>query len=480
MLQEDTWYEDKARKGANLHDIVREHKARAAAKQSALKDDLTALLQKDPELYELEKDHRFKRWLEYVEPRVSPSGDLSQLDRGQEEIAALVPLDGEARPAAYGTWEPIGPYSEGTTGAGRLNWVEFHPQDTSAMMVGSPSGGVWFTRDGGKTWTTPTDKIAVLGAAWAAYHPTRPDTIYLGTGDGYHGDTKSIGVLRSTDGGKTWGRTGLEFPITGSTQIVKLVTDPRNPDKLFVAASNGVYVSLDGGATFTKSTGITGKVWDLEIHPGNPDIVYASTAAFHRSTDGGKTFSAVAGATSTYRMLIGVTPAEPSWVYLLRGSRSATEGVELSIDDGLTFARKGTGAEIGCSQAWYDYALAVNPDKADDLAAGCLRVFRSGDGGTAWTQAGASYHVDIQGLAFRRDGALFAVTDGGIYRATGRSTWQSLNNNLNIGQSYRLGVDRHDYDRVCTGRQDNGTDFRDGGEFRRALGGDGFECFWNN
>lgn len=479
--QESSWYEKKAQAGSNFYDIVKEHQARMAAKKSALTDDLTALLLKDPELYELEKDFQFKRWMEYAEPRVSPSGDMSLLDRGQEEIASLV-MNAQSRLDIRGEWEPTGPFSLNTNGAGRINWLEFHPTNDSAMMVGSPGGGVWFSKDAGKTWTTTTDGIAILGAAWAVYHPVNPDIIYLGTGDGFHSDTKSIGVLKSVDGGKTWNSTGLVYPVSGSTQIMKLSVDARNPERLIVATTSGVQVSNDGGTTFIKATGITSKVWDLEISPGNGNTVYASTSVLYRSTDGGKTFTAVSGApTSTFRMLLAVTPDEPSWVYLLRGGRSATEGVSLSTDNGITFVGKGAASEVGCSQAWYDYAFAANPTNAADLAAGCLRVYRSSNQGVNWTQHGSSYHVDIQGLYFRKDGTLFVTSDGGIWRNTGTTAtaWVNLNNNLNIGQSYRLGVYRYDYDRICTGRQDNGTDFKDGGEFKRALGGDGFECFWN-
>jgi photosystem II stability/assembly factor-like uncharacterized protein len=136
----------------------------------------------------------------------------------------------------------MGPFAANTAGAGRLNWIEFHPANDSAYMVGSPGGGLWFTRDAGKTWTTSTDRIAIMGAAWAVWHPANPDIIYLGTGDGHHSDTKSLGVIKSTDGGKTWNTTGLTFAITASTQVTKVLVDKTRPEKLIVATSSGVRV----------------------------------------------------------------------------------------------------------------------------------------------------------------------------------------------------------------------------------------------
>jgi hypothetical protein len=254
VAQEKPWYEERFKAGANFHDIVENHRTQAAAKQSALEDDLTAILLKDPRLYEQEKDFRFNRWKAYVEPRVSPSGDMSLLHRAQEEVARIV-LDNEGASAASdqaenrGAWEALGPFARGTRGAGRLNWLEFHPTNENAMMVGSPSGGLWFTVNAGQTWFTTTDNIAVLGAAWAVYHPVNPDIIYLGTGDGYKDVTPSIGVLKSVDAGRSWTKTGLTFSISDNKQIMKLAVDARRPNRLLVAAGIDVLYSLDGGTT---------------------------------------------------------------------------------------------------------------------------------------------------------------------------------------------------------------------------------------
>ena len=490
-LAQAPWQELRYRPGANFYDIVKAHEAEKAAEEADQARDLTALLLQHPENYELEEDYHFNRWAHYVEPRVAPSGDMRLLDIGYGEILKRLPLDGRSPPAMRGEWEALGPNSSNTSGAGRLNWIAFHPTDKNTYMVGSPSGGLWFTTTSGQSWSTPTDAIVSLGAAWAAYHPTNPDIIYLATGDGDKSEAKSIGVLKSLDGGKTWNTTGLTFPISGDTQIHKLIIDPRNPEKLFVATSGGMdattgslQFSSDGGSTFRAATGISGKVWDVEMHPSNSDIVYASTTSLFVSNDGGATFAPVSGLPAAgYRMQIAVTAAQPDWVYVLRGDRSSAQGVHKSTNKGQSFTQTGNGSAIGGPFVWYAFPFDANPLNANDLMAGCMSQFRSTDGGASWSGMGSGWHVDIHSLTFAKDGTMYTLNDGGIWRSSNGTSWTNLNNNLSISQGYRIGVNKNDYDMICTGRQDNSTDIRvsAAGGFRRGpVGGDGFECFWNN
>jgi hypothetical protein len=478
-----SWREWKERPGANYYDVLKSFTSQKAERDAAEAGDLTRVLQPEGRFYEAEDDFHFRRWADFVEPRVSPSGDLRLLQVGQEEMLQLTALDGKRLPAMSGAWEaPLGPLAANTMGAGRLNFIEFHPTENNTYMVGSPGGGLWFTRNGGQSWSTTTDQLANLGATWAAYDPGNPDIIYLGTGDGFGSrDISSIGLLKSTDGGRTWNTTGLSFPVSAQMQIVKVAVNPRNAANILVATSQGLQISMDGAATFRAAAGITGKVWDIEFQPANPGIVYASTTGFFLSSDGGATFTRSNGPTAGVRMQIAVTAAQSQYVYALCGSEEGSDGVYRSGDGGRTFNRMGDGKEVGCFQAYYDYALDANPLNANELTAGCVEMFLSGNGGASWSKAGSDYHVDIHDIKYRKDGSVFAATDGGLWRRTGGGAWTSLNNNLSIGQSYRVGLYPGDYDQLCTGRQDNGSDIRGGAGlgWKGATPADGFECFWN-
>ena len=99
----------------------------------------------------------------------------------------------------------------------------------------------------------------------------RPD---LATGDG---------MYKSTDAGKTWTHLGLR----DSQMIANIEVDPRDPNRLFVAAlghpygpnsERGIFRSTDGGATFDKvlykDEYTSGN--DVRMDPQDPNIVYAA------------------------------------------------------------------------------------------------------------------------------------------------------------------------------------------------------------
>lgn len=180
--------------------------------------------------------------------------------------------------------------------------MAFHPTDPNTFWVGTPAGGLWKTTNGGTSWTTNTDYFPVLGVSDIAVHPTNADILYLATGDGdlgnlsgltggAEGDTKSIGILITTDGGNTWYTTGLNWNVTDRKLIRRLLINPSNPQILIAAASDGIWRTTDGGATWFNTQ--PGYFMDLEYKPGDPSIVYASSfnysgnAKIYRSTDSG-------------------------------------------------------------------------------------------------------------------------------------------------------------------------------------------------
>src|SRR5690606_12295244 len=155
------------------------------------------------------------------------------------------------------------------------------------------------------------------GVSGIAIDPNNSDIVYISTGDGDGSDTYSIGVLKSRDAGQTWDTTGFTNTIYQQRTTKKILIDPENSAKLYVAASDGLYLSTDSGATWTRK--ILGNFYDIEFQPGNSDVVYASTNQIHVSTNGGSSFSVVStGAPSqfsTRRIELAVTPDDSTYVY---------------------------------------------------------------------------------------------------------------------------------------------------------------------
>ena len=191
-------------------------------------------------------------------------------------------------PRLYGElhWRMIGPFRGGRTVA-----ISGIPSRPNVFYMAPNNGGVWKSTDYGHTWNPifdnqPTGSIGALAIA-----PSNPEIIYVGTGEGLRRPDLSTGdgIYKSINGGKSWQHMGLR----DAQQIGAMIVDPRDPNRIFVAAlghpygpnpERGLFRSLDGGTTWQKvlykdeNTGAIDVAFDL----ANPQIVYADMWASRR------------------------------------------------------------------------------------------------------------------------------------------------------------------------------------------------------
>jgi photosystem II stability/assembly factor-like uncharacterized protein len=457
----------------------------------------------------------FKRWEYWVEPRVFPSGDLSLLSKNNEYFQEF--LNKEANSSnqsnkfsspnmiASTTWTAIGPMGamtgSATNGlprkAGRDNFITFHPTVANTFWVGSPAGGLWKTTDNGATWTTTTNSLTVIGCTDMAIDPSNPSIMYLATGDGYAGDTPSIGVLKSTDGGATWATTGLTQAVSSNFLIRRLIINPTNPQILMAATNGGIYRTTNAGTNWTQVSTIN--CYDMEFKPSDANTVYAgSNTAFYLSTNGGTSFTVITnGITNTgaNRLAIAVTPADANYVYVLRSNTSSGfGGMYRSTTSGTSFSVMSTTPDVlanscagtsGGGQGWYDLAVAASPLNKDIVVVGGVNHWRSTNGGAAWTNIGCwnstvanppYVHADVHDLEYTSTGTLYSTNDGGVYFHTGTS-WTDITANRNIAQIYRIGTSALTANRWMTGHQDNGSNLYTGAAYLARYPGDGMDCF---
>lgn len=445
---------------------------------------------------------QFKRWEWFTAPRVYPTGERYEADKVFNEFKRY--REDYGTRSTNGNWTSLGPNTVPTSGggAGRINCVRFHPTNTNIVFAGSPAGGLWKSTDGGNNWALlNTDDLQSLGVYDVAIHPTNPNIIYIATGDVDGGDTYSIGVLKSTDGGLTWNPTGLTYSTSSTRYISRLLIHPTDPDKLLAATNVGVMRTTDGGVSWNST--LTGTFRDMEFKPGNPDVVYVCGTIFKYSTDGGVTWNnTLTSLTSMNRMSIAVTPANPNYVYLLasNGGDNGFHALLRSSDSGVSFSTRSdrssapnilgwdaSGWDTG-GQGWYDLAVAASPTNANQIFTGGVNVWESSDGGSSWDLSahwygggGVDYvHADIHDIQFVPGSGsnLYVGCDGGVFKSTTTgASWSDKSDDLEIGQMYRLGVSQTNASRVITGWQDNGTNLYNGpGTWDRVLGGDGMEC----
>ena len=464
----------------------------------------------------------FKRWEWFWEQRVGQSGEFPPVDINYTEWQKFVSkgVMHKASPIKP-HWTFLGPTTtpSGYNGIGRINCVAFHPTDEKIMWVGSPAGGIWKTTDFGKTWIPLSDFNAVLGVSSIAVNPAHPDSIYIATGDGDRGslwgmtggpqgDNKSIGILLSSDGGLSWKPTGMNWNIYDAKLISKVLMNPENSRHLICASSDGVYITTDAGATWSKKQ--SGYFMDIAFCPNNANIVYATTYEFngnakvYRSLDGGNTFHQTFIKGLASRITLGTTKANPGKVQLLVADKKDGKfgGIYQSLDTGSTFTVKYDTGIINIlsnawdgktrrGQGWYDLAYVISPTDENIVFVGGINTWKSVNGAdsfkinTMWTankntnpKGIQTIHADKHFFAYNPlNGYLFDCNDGGIYYTQNNGdSWTDISSGLGITQFYRMAITESDTNIVLAGTQDNGARVRRGEKWYEATGGDGMEC----
>ncbi len=283
---------------------------------------------------------QWKRWEWFAEKHLDPDGRVGAWTRKAEDgiiqatSLALAPSGPEIQ-SVNGSWTTVGPGSitNGQDFLGRTESVAFHPTDPNTLYVGTGTGGLWRTTNLGGSWTPLTDNLPSLSVASVVVQQNNANIIFILTGDGdggaqwgYYVKERSSGVFKSTDGGTTWQTTGLNWNRSDADRYgYKLIQSPTNANLLLAATSDGLWRTINGGNTWNRV--ITGNVTDVVFRPGNADNVAAviyQSATLRTSANGGETFTtrnipASAQGITTTRSMLAVTPALNNNVYIMMG-----------------------------------------------------------------------------------------------------------------------------------------------------------------
>jgi hypothetical protein len=439
----------------------------------------------------------FKRWEFMVEKEVDENGYLpsAQALWNTWEAQNQMQASSNASMADVSNWSAIGPFTTvGTgswsTGQARINTIMIDPNNTtngtSIWYAGAPAGGIWKSLDAGITWSPMSDNLPQIGVSGIAIDHANSNIIYIATGDDDAGDTPSVGVFKSTDGGVTWSQTGLN-PSNSPTSMNDIYINPNDSNMLWVATNNGVYKTTNAGVSWSQT--LAGNIKDIKIKPNDSNTVYAvTTDRFYRSTNGGDSFSLISSGLppSAGRLVIDVTPANSNYVYVFREFNGAVS-IYRSANSGVSFSTRTTSiTNFSAGQAWYDLALGVSSTNAEELYVGCLNVWKSSTGGTSFTKlnnwsspSSAAYtHADIH---FLRDynGVMYCGSDGGIYSSSDNgSSFTNHTFGIQASQFYRIAVAKTNANKMVGGLQDNGGhafNSSSSGQSRNYYGADGMD-----
>ena len=455
---------------------------------------------------------QFKRWEYYMEPRSGKDGTImnpqSKAFNNYMEYLHAKSFANETQKTASvdGDWTFFGSedHFKGTSGynggIGRINVVAFHPSVPSTIYVGAPAGGLWRTNNTGATWTPLTDGISFWGVSGIVVHPSTPNTIFILTGDGDGGSSRSAGVWKTTNGGTTWSPTGLSInSATSSVDGYKLLMDPSNSNIMYAVMTNGLHKTIDGGVSWSIVK--AGSYRDMEFKPGVSNTIYLTGGnAIHRSTNAGATWTIVHTVAGASRIALGVSPANGNYVYALAGPANGTgafRGLFRSTNSGTTWTTRTTTPNIlgysptgsdNKSQSNYDLALAVSPTDINRLHTGGVSVWLSTNGGitftaqSEWHEGNPAYqytHADIHELVYNGN-VLYCGSDGGVYRkASTLVPWSDISSGLAITEFYRFSGTPQNANLYVGGAQDNGCNKIEGPipdlQMEHIFGADGME-----
>jgi photosystem II stability/assembly factor-like uncharacterized protein len=185
-----------------------------------------------------------------------PAPLAAQQERSAERSAELAP----AAPLPEGwmdalPWRPIGPANMG----GRITALAVYEADPSTYWVGTATSGLLKTVNNGVTFEHRFDREATVSIGDVHVAAGDPDLIWVGTGEANPRNSVSYGdgVYKSTDGGKSWKRMGLERTF----QIGAIAIHPTDHDVVYVGAlrrlygpseERGLYKTTDGGGTWDR------------------------------------------------------------------------------------------------------------------------------------------------------------------------------------------------------------------------------------
>ena len=385
-------------------------------------------------------------------------------------------------------WRCIGPFRGGRTVA--ISGVSHQP---SVFYMAPVNGGVWKSSDFGNTWNPIFDDQPSGSVGALAVAPSDANIIYLGSGEGLQRPDLAVGdgIYKSTDAGQTWMHLGLR----DAQQITAIVVDPRNPDRVFVAAEGhpygpnaerGVFRSLDGGQTFEKVLYKNENIGaaDLVMDPGDPQILFAALWAarvapweirsgesfiipgsgLYKSTDGGSSWRQItqgvpAEEDGLGRIGIAIAPSNPRRVYLSVEANKGKGGIYRSDDAGESWQLVNSDHRIG-GRGPGAMGIAVAPDNPDVLYVANTAAWKSNDAGQSFIGwKGAPGGDDYQRIWISSENPrviAMSADQGAAVSVNGGETWSSWYNQP-TAQFFDVTTDNRFPYWVYGGQQESGS-----------------------
>ncbi len=485
-------------------------------------------LNKDESVYS-----KYQANIRYWEPLVYPSGNFSTPFNALNKIGLINST--RATSSVSSDWTELGPFNQPSEsvsmigqvgGTGVVHFITIDPQNSNALVTGSPSGGLFYSTNGGNDWLNAnTDELLPnLGISDCVIDPHNSNNWFIGTGDRtaiddgnpiHCGWNASTGIYRKMGTGFNWQRIATESDLGASDglggiwtgwQIKKLIFDPSDAtsNTLWAATSFGIYKTANALSTTPTwqhilGTGGINSDWAINDIEFIGSAIYATrdfllntatTANIIKSTDGGATWinfdnginltevqrieietGHQANPTMLYALTTG-TPTHPSHFYTINTSSQTTWTDKGAVPIG----HYNEGVFFSHVTSLCVSPIKINPN--EEILFGDYKPFyRSINGGTTWPYEISEdiVHGDIHDIVYAPDGnTIYIATDGGVWKSTNDgTTWVAKNSGLGVETIYRMVGSASNSDIVLQGNQDCGTNLKNGTNWTHVYGGDG-------
>jgi hypothetical protein len=443
-------------------------------------------------------------WWTKMQKNESGVVDYTQISLVREQVMM------QARQKSMNAWpltfSEIGPDNVG----GRTRAICIDRLNTQHIFAGGISGGLFESFDGGANWThkLASDQYDVLTIS-SIIQAADNTSWYFGTGEGvfypfYGSGTGGFiggGVWKSTDNGSTFARLTSTTPTSPSTPsypwaaVSKMGCDPVNPNQIYAGTINGLYISTNGGTTWTLGqSSLSGTIYDVDVASNGTLWVVSGSRLWKSTTGAVGSFTVISSpgypVSGMGRTEIAIAPSDPNYMYAVMdgASTGALFGAYCSIDGGANWTQiAGVSNQVfapfgSSNQGAYDMTLAVDPFDKERLIFGGVQLWKwelnhySPIYGQ-WTEIAYEFpddpsntfyvHSDKHIIVFDpiHQNKFFIGCDGGVFRTLdcGQS-YIPMNKAYRVTQCYGVASDYYAPTRnvAFAGCQDNGTQFVNG------------------
>ena len=405
--------------------------------------------------------------------------------------------------------------------SGRITTIDAVLSNPNTLFIGSASGGVWKSENGGSSWKPVFDGQPTQNIGALAIQQSNPNVIWVGTGEGNPRNSMNLGmgIFKSSDNGVTWKHMGLEATKT----IHRIKIDPSNPLIVYVGAmgdpftpneDRGLFKTTDGGRTWEKIlfTNDQSGIADLVMDPENPNKLIAAMYEHRRTpyyfTSGGPgsgLFLTLDGGTSWKRLSpdegipegeigrigLAIAPSNPDRMYAKIESKK--NALYRSDNGGQSWYQVNDNPKFTNNRPFYFQELAVDSKNPERLYNIYQPLSVSYDGGITFdpvpmipADETKGIHADFHSFWVNPNDAKHFIIGGdgglGITRDHGKSWY--FPETIPVAQVYHVNVDQDRPYSVYVGMQDNGNWSGPGYTWKRGgirtlywqylVGGDGF------